>query len=136
VSSIITPADIKVLAPNISDGEAAAMIEDATAQASLVAPCLGDEAALTSSQRNQYKSLLRSTIVRWHEAGVGGIVSASQTIGPMSQSETYDSSSRRKGLFWPSEIELLQMICRQSRRAGTVDTTPNIHHTRNPHHAC
>lgn len=102
----------------IDAAKAAALISDATAQAMLVAPCLSGD--LTDVQKLAVKSVLRTAILRWDEAGRSGKVTQQQAAGPFSQTETYDASSIRRGVFWPSEITALQRVCKSSA-AYTVD---------------
>lgn len=116
VSDLTPFADIAV-------AKAEAMIEDAEAQAMLVAPCLGDEdldPELTAIQVAATKSILRGAILRWDEAGTG--IRQSITTGPFG--ETTDTTQTRKGMFWPSEITNLQAICSNgdSGKAFSVDT--------------
>ena len=113
------------LAPfaEIDSAKAEAMIEDAEAQAMLVAPCLGDpdlDPALTAIQVAAVKSILRGAILRWNDAGSG--VRQSVTTGPFG--ETIDTTQQRKGMFWPSELTNLQAVCSdgQSGKAFSVDT--------------
>lgn len=120
----IIPDDLVPFA-NIPADRAAAMIEDASAQAILAAPCLGDESQLTGPQRAAVKSVLRRAILRWEEAGAGGSrKSLTEASGPFQRGETWESSGSQ-GLFWPSEIGELQGVCQQvtgaAQRAGGVD---------------
>jgi hypothetical protein len=106
----------------ISDEKAEAMVADATAMAVLAAPCLGVEpSTLTDVQVAAVKAVLRSAVLRWNEAGSG--VLASETLGPYSQS--LDTRQPRRGMFYPSEIEQLQNICKgETAGAFGVDTAP------------
>ena len=124
--------DAAALAPFglLNDSKTAAMLEDAIAQALTVAPCLANEEALNPVQKASAKATLRAAIVRWHEAGSGAKVTHSQGAGPFSESETYDTSHQRKGAFWPSEITMLQSICKSGRQAYTVDMSG---HQASPH---
>jgi len=124
--AVIELADLQAINPDIDTAKAEAMIQDAVAQATLVAPCLADEAGLTNLQVAQFKAVLRAAIVRWDDAGSGAVLTEQVTAGPFAQSQTVDSSRLRKGLFWPSELDLLQKICGTGRKAGTVDVTPDI----------
>lgn len=102
--------------------KAQAMIDDASAIALLAAPCLSDEEALTDTQRAAVKAVLRGAIIRWNDAGSGAV--SQQTAGPFSQ--TLDTRTQRRGMFWPSEIEQLQNICKGEGDGGafSVDTRP------------
>lgn len=109
----------------IDDEVAAAMIEDAIAQASLAAPCITDESVtMTDAQVAAVRAILRRAILRWHETGVAGTVTT-QAAGPFNQTIT---TTQRGGLFWPSEIADLQAVCKSvsgpssgSQRAFNVD---------------
>lgn len=119
----IGPDDLTPFA-SIDASKAQAMIADAVAQAQLAAPCLTDEDNLTDPQKAAVKSILRSAILRWNDAGSGAL--QMQTAGPFQQ--TVDTRQTRRALFWPSEIEQLQKVCEQvtggSGGAFTVDTAP------------
>ncbi|WP_016895960.1 hypothetical protein [Mycobacteroides abscessus] len=101
------------LAPfaTIPEGKATAMIADAMAMALLVAPCL-DDPQLTDKKAAAAKAIIRGAILRWHEAGSGALSQKQQSAGPFAQSETYDTRQIRRAMYWPSEIEQLQSICR------------------------
>jgi len=122
--AIITVTDLRTISPGIDTKQAQAMIKDAIAQAILAAPCLQHEDQLTDAQRAQYKAILRGAIIRWDDAGSGGMVTMQDTAGPFGQTITTDSTRAHKGLFWPSEIELLRRICGTGRQNGTIDTAP------------
>ncbi|PFG16281.1 hypothetical protein ATK74_0815 [Propionicimonas paludicola] len=103
------------------DTKTAAMITDALAQAVIVAPCLGGTDDLSPEVAAAAKAILRSAIVRWHDAGSGAITTESETAGAFSHSKTVDTSRKRKGSFYPSEITELQRLCRTSKaRAFTI----------------
>lgn len=91
--------------------QAQAMVEDAVAMATAVAPCLADEAF---EHRGAAKAIVRRAILRWNAAGVSGTVTQ-QSAGPFSETVSGGSS---KGLFWPSEIADLQALCRKAGTAG------------------
>ena len=129
MGQFIAEADLAPFA-TIDVAKAAAMIEDAEAQAILVAPCLPglltapvDETteaeALRLAKLSASKSILRAAILRWDEAGTGAV--QTQVTGPFSQTTQYQA---RRGMFWPSEIEQLQGICKdpESGKAYSVDT--------------
>lgn len=124
--AFLTTEDLAVFV-TIDEAKAAAMIEDAEAQAVMVAPCLADPEILTPAQVAATKGILRRAILRWHESGASGNVrSMQETNGPFSNSTTWESQTSR-GLYWPTEISGLQDICRQSgngegeQRAGGID---------------
>lgn len=102
--------------------KAEAMIADATAVALLAAPCLTND-ELTETQLAAVKAVLRGAILRWNEAGTGAL--ASQTAGPFSQ--TLDNRQQRRAMFWPSEIEQLQNICKVEGDGGafSIDSLPS-----------
>lgn len=97
------------------------MIADAEALALLSAPCLGiDPPVLTDAQVAAVKAILRGAIMRWSDAGTGAV--QSESAGPFSQ--TTDTTVPRRGMFWPSEIALLQGVCAdgEAGKAFGVDT--------------
>lgn len=125
MTDFLTPEDLQVFAPTLSDEKAAAMIADASAMAVRVAPCIAtstDAGVLAA-----VKAVLRAAILRWNDAGSGALVTKQNTVGPFNNAETYDNRSKRSGLFWPDEIETLQGLCDDStRKAFAIDTTPQI----------
>lgn len=104
--TVITPDDLAPFA-TIDPAKAAAMIEDAMADASRVAPCINDD-DLTTEKVAQFKSVIRAALLRWNDAGSGAF--QTQAAGPFSVG--VDTRQQRRGMFWPSEIEALQDICR------------------------
>lgn len=126
--AFLTPADLEPFA-TIPAEKAAAMIADAEATATLVAPCITSaEFAADAVKLAGLKAILRGAILRWHDAGSGAVVQ--QAAGPFSQ--TVDQSKTRRGMFWPSEIEQLQALCRTADSGGafTIDTVGvglNVH---------
>lgn len=122
----ISPSDLAPFA-TIDQATADAMIQDAEAQACMVAPCLADPAApLTDGHRAAVLAILRRAILRWHEVGTGVVTQAG--AGPFQQSIDTTRSAPR-GLFWPSEITDLQAICKSvgdtsapSRKVFTIST--------------
>lgn len=107
----------------IDADKAAAMIVDATAMATLAAPCLGDPDSLTDLQLSQAKAVLRGAVLRWNDTGSG--VQQSQTMGPFAVST--DTRQARRMMFWPSEITALQKICVKDTDDGgvfSIDTAP------------
>ena len=119
--AFLTPDDLSAFTETaISETKALTMIEDATALATLAAPCLAVEADLTATQTAQVRAVLRGAILRWVDAGSGAL--QSQQAGPFGQ--TLDTRQPRKGMFWPSEIQQLQNICGGSDSTGIygVDT--------------
>lgn len=116
MANIISPLDLEPFA-EIQLDKADAMIEDAMADASRVAPCITDE-DLTAVKAAQFKSVLRAAILRWNDSGSGAL--QAQQAGPFGQ--TLDTRIQRKGMFWPSEIEALQDICKgDEEESGAFD---------------
>lgn len=111
---------------DIDPVKASAMIDDAVAQAILVAPCLADEGELDANQQAAVKAVLRSAILRWNDSGSGAFTQ--QQAGPFQV--THDTRQARRSLFWPSEIDQLQKICDAvtggSGGAFSVDTAPAV----------
>lgn len=108
------------LAPfaDIPEVKADAMIEDALAMAELVAPCIADQDFAHAAAA---KAIIRGAILRWHDSGTGAV--SAQAAGPFQQ--TLDNRVQRRAMFWPSEIEQLQKLCRSATaRAYEVDLTP------------
>ena len=115
----LTIADLEPFA-EIAAAKAQAMIEDAEAQAVLIAPCLTDP-ALDAGKVAAVKSILRAAVLRWNEAGTGAV--QTQASGPFSLTTQYQA---RRGMFWPTEISDLQSICKTSStgKAFSVDVAP------------
>lgn len=116
MGDFIDPADLTPFA-TIAEPKAEAMIEDAEAMAKEVAPCITDTAF---TKQAAVKAILRAAILRWNDAGSGAKV----TQAALGYSQTIDTSTSRKGLFWPSEIEQLQKLCAPEGggKAYNVDT--------------
>lgn len=115
----ISPEDLEPFA-TIDEAKAEAMIEDALGMATLVAPCIiGAEFAYPAAA----KAVIRGAILRWNETGQGAI--SAQTAGVYSQ--TIDTRQTRRAMFYPSEIEQLQKMCRDgdARGAFGIDTAPD-----------
>lgn len=95
------------------------LVDGANARALRVAPCLLDDGK--DSARAEAKLVLAGAVQRWAEAGAGAIQSV--TAGPFGQ--TLDTRQRTGFNLWPSEIEVLQDLCRQdSGGAFGIDTAP------------
>jgi len=116
VPVMLTPADLAPFA-EIAPAKAQAMIDDALALASTVAPCIRDA---DFQYPDAAKAILRGAILRWNEAGSGAL----QTQAVDDYSYTVDTRQQRRGLFWPSEIEQLQTLCKSGVPSGafSVDT--------------
>lgn len=119
------------LAPfaTIDTVKAAAMIEDAEAQAILVAPCLAslttapdgetpDAQTIRRAKVAAAKSIVRGAILRWNDAGTGAVTQTQ--VGPFGQQVTQQA---RRAMFYPSEIEQLQAVCKgtENGKAFSVD---------------
>lgn len=122
----LTAADLEPFA-DIEPAKAQAMIDDAVAQAILVAPCLADEDELTDHQKAAVKATLREAVLRRNDAGSGAF--RQETIGPFTAS--HDTRQGRKPMFWPSEIAALESICKavtgeSGTQAFSIDTAPDI----------
>lgn len=113
----LTTADLAPFA-QIDEAKALAMIDDVLARAARVAPCiLTDDFAYPEAA----KAVLRGVVLRWNETGSGALTS--ETLGDYS----YTTDSRvqqRRTLFWPSEVEELQNLCKGDVDAGafSIDT--------------
>jgi hypothetical protein len=120
---LLTPDDLTPFA-EIEAVKAQAMIDDALARAARVAPCIRDE-TLSADNAQAAKGVIRDAILRKNEAGSGAL--AAQAVGPFGQ--TIDTRQPQRALFWPSEVEELQAICRDhsgvaSSGAFSIDTAP------------
>lgn len=114
MATFLEVEDLTVFEPSINLDKAEAMIDDATALALVVAPCIGTE---TFAQSDAVRAILRGAVLRWNEVGSGAL--SGQTAGPFSQ--TIDTRQVRKAMFWPSEITQLQGLCNLS--AGVYSVT-------------
>lgn len=97
------------------------MIDDVTARATLVAPCMRAPADLDPQQYAAIRAIIRGAVLRWAEGGSGAVQSVA--VGPYSQ--TLDTRQPQRVLLWPSEIEDLQRVCQGtggSSGAFAVDT--------------
>lgn len=101
----------------IDDAKAEAMIGDALAVATRVAPCIVDA---DFAYADAAKAVLRAAVLRWNDAGNGA--RQQETVGPFGI--TVDTRTQRRGMFWPSEIEQLQDLCKGVEASGaySVDT--------------
>jgi hypothetical protein len=114
----ITVDDLEPFA-TIEESKAEAMISDAVAMATLIAPCITDE---EFAHADAAKAVIRGAILRWHDSGTGAM--SAQVAGPFQQ--TFDTRQPRRSLFWPTEIESLQKMCQDSTEGGawSYDTAP------------
>ncbi|GAA2071684.1 hypothetical protein [Williamsia deligens] len=113
----LEPSDLTPFA-DIAEAKAKEMIADAMGLAELVAPCITKESFAYAAAA---KAVLRGAILRWNDAGSGAVTT--KLAGPYQQ--VIDSNTRRNNLFWPSEIEQLQEMCREATDGiFAVDTAP------------
>lgn len=112
----LTPADLAPFA-SIDEAKALAMIDDAMALAARVAPCILED---DFPYAGAAKAVLRGAVLRWNDAGAGGITQAAVDDA----SFTFGNQQQRRGLFWPSEITQLQDLCKGDVASGafSVDT--------------
>lgn len=115
----IEPEDLAPFA-DIPEAKALEMIEDALGMAELVAPCLFES---DFAHPRAAKAILRGAILRWHESGQGNLSQEIEVAGPYQHQQTFDTRTPRRAMFWPSEIEQLQAMCREETRktAYSVD---------------
>ena len=96
------------------------MCEDALGQAEIFAPCIFEPGF---AKRRAAKSVLRGAILRWNEAGAGAAVTHNAGI----YGQTVDTRQPRRAMFYPSEIEALQKLCRRPEDTGgafSIDLLP------------
>lgn len=120
-AATLTPAHILPFAA-IEATKLAEMIDDVIAMAVSVAPCIAED---TFTHDKAARAILRGAVLRWDAADTGAVTQ--QAAGPYSQ--TIDSTVRRSGLLWPSEVTALQELCRNSTGddgAFVVDTMAPI----------
>lgn len=118
----LTLEDLDPFVPDFPAAKGQAMIDDALATARVIAPCIKDD-AFDADKAAMAKAILRGAVLRWNEAGTGAI--QQQAAGPFSMA--IDTRQQRRGMFWPSEIEQLQELCRDAADGGgafTVDSDP------------
>ncbi len=114
----VTVESLQLFAPEIQEEKAGQMIADAVAMAAAVAPCITEDGFEFAGAA---EAIIRGAILRWNDSGSGAVTQVS--AGPFSQS--IDTRSGRKSLFWPSELNELQRLCAAgSGSAFSIDTTP------------
>lgn len=118
----LVPEDLEPFA-EIPRPKAEAMIEDVLAMAAAVAPCITSP---TFTKDRAARAILRGAVLRWHDAGNGAVQTEQTSIDDYSRSQTVDTRSSRRGLFWPGEITDLQRLCAESGSGGafTIDLGP------------
>lgn len=130
--AILSVEDVQPFVEGVTESKLAAMVADVSAMATVAAPCLLDP-GLPEPLANAARATLRAAVIRWADSD-SGVVQTVQA-GPFSQ--TLDTSQRRSGLLWPSEIRALQDVCRHAgggrqRAVFTVNTligTPQLDHS-------
>lgn len=113
---ILTVDDLTPFA-DIGAVKAEAMIVDAMAMATVIAPCI---ATADFAYEGAARAVIRGAILRWNDSGTGALTQ--QGAGPFQVS--YDNRQARRTLFWPTEINQLQDLCKEvgQETAFTVDT--------------
>jgi hypothetical protein len=106
----LTTEDLTPFA-DIEPAKAQAMIDDVTARAARVAPCIFQPDFV---HLDAVRAILRGVVLRWHEAGSGAL----QTASVDDASFSFDTRQQRRTLFWPSEVEELQGLCKTDGPAG------------------
>lgn len=116
----LTPTDLAPFA-SIDEAKAQAMIDTALARAARVAPCIRDD-TLSADNSTAAMGVIRDAVLRWEEGGQGAY--SSRSVGAVA--EAFDTRQQRRALFWPSEIEELQAICREHSGAGATGVAFSI----------
>lgn len=121
----LDPADVAGFVPGEDADNLAVMCADVSALAQASAPCLRDDEDLPEHTVAAALAIMRGAVIRWSDADSGAV--QQQTLGPFSQ--TVDTSMRKGGLLWPSEIRQLQQLCRDAesesgRKAFQVSLLP------------
>lgn len=101
--AFLTVADLVPFVPNVDAAKAQAMIDDASALASVLAPCINGG---TFTAGSAVKAILRGAIIRWLSAGSGA--ASSVQVG---QVQMGFPTQDRRAMFWPAEIQQLQSLC-------------------------
>ena len=118
------------LQPSAADETVQDYIEDAWARATSIAPCIAEDTFPSGTEEEQnrkiseVKAILRSIILRWHEAQAGGLTGKTNSAGPYQQSLQLDARPKRGYTLQPSEIVDLQRLCLKKGRPFSVDTMP------------
>lgn len=117
----IVPDDLAPFA-EIPEAKALAMIADAMALAARVAPCITDA---DFAYPDAAKAVLRRAVLRWNEAGTGALTQETLGSDYSYSTDTRDQRGSRSGLFWPSEIEALQDLCKGEDTSGAFSIDPS-----------
>ncbi len=99
-------------------------VADAWARALSVAPCIGKD-TFPPEKAPEVVAILRSIILRWHEAQSGAVVGKTNMAGPYQQSLQLDTRPKRGFTLVPSEQVDLQRLCQKKGRPFTFDTMPD-----------
>lgn len=110
--------DLTPFAPGISEEKAEAMITDALAMATLLAPCIAEDDFV---YEDAAKAVIRGAILRWHDSGSG----ANASLTALGFSQSVDTRQPRRTMFWPSEIEQLQKMCAAAEDGAAGDKAWN-----------
>lgn len=126
MAEIITSADLP--GDVAENAMAATWVNGANARASRVAPCLASADPPSQDQLAEAKLILIGAVLRWSQAGSGGI--QSQTA--MAFGVTFDTRQRGGFNLWPSEINQLQDICKNGSESSafsydTVASSSAVH---------
>lgn len=110
---ILTVEDLLPFRPDIDQGKARELIDDAHAIALAAVPCLG-EPMFPLDSLSAVRAILREAVLRREAAGPGGgaVTTWQESAGPLNMSQTVDTS-RSGAILWPSEIAKLKEICRE-----------------------
>jgi hypothetical protein len=123
----ITYADIAPFAPDEDPAKVQLMIDDALVTALLHAPCL-ENLPTDSIKAKAAKAIIRGAVVRWIEAGSGGVSSeqSSQSEGPFTRqgSTSFVTNVARTGMYWRSEIQQLKQLCSGGKQAFRLSMVP------------
>lgn len=111
----MVPDDLAPFA-TIPEAKAQAMIDDALALAARVAPCITES---DFAYAGAALAVLRGAVLRWNDQGSGAVTQAAVDDA----SFTFGQQQQRRGLFWPSEIQQLQDLCKgEDSGAFAIDT--------------
>lgn len=115
-------SDLTPFAPNLTEEKAEAMIADALALAARVAPCIEDA---DFAYEDAAKAIIRGAILRWIEASESGptLVAGQFQVRPNDGTGELVKLAQlraRRALFWPSEVNDLQDLCKASADAVSM----------------
>lgn len=121
MGAILNFKDLKNFPEAVGLSEALAndMIEDVEAEALSAASCVFDPEFPYMAAA---KSILRSAVLRWANAGSAGVKTKQETAGSFTEMTTWDNThaaTRSAGRLWTSEVRKLQDLCRKWKSEGT-----------------